>query len=381
MRPVFVTGCGLTRFGRWPQRALPDLAEEAGRAALREAGDARPGSLWVASLVAPCCGQADLARVLAQRFGLDGVPAARIEAGGASGAVGLRAAWLEVASGACDAALVIGCDKLTQFSTPQAQRILAATLDRAAEGPPGVTPAALFALVAREHMRRFGTTRAQLSAVAVKSHSHAVHNPCAHLRRALTREQVEHSPPVADPLRMLDCAPLSDGAAALVLSAVPPDAAPAIELAGLAAATAPRPWPARDELAWFETTQLAAQRACAQAGVEPGMIDLAEVHDAFTIAELCALEALGLCPRGAAGPETLAGATAVGGRLPVNASGGLKARGHPFGASGVAQVVELVRQLRGQAGAVQVPDARCALAHSMSGCDASAVVTILRRHD
>lgn len=374
---VMIAGVGMTALGVHADRSALDLAVEAASEALAQAAQ-RPQGVWVSSLAAA---RGDTSAAfearLVDRLGLAPAPATLISAAGASGALAFCAAAQAVASGAVETALVVGVDKLCGLSPARARELLRATM--APEPLSGVSPppAGVFALLAHEHMRRYGTTRRALSAVAVKNHANAVHNPRAHLRRAVTIEQVGASPLVADPLRMLDCAPLSDGAAALVLSC----GRGRVRVAGIGCATGGVLWSARRERAEFTTTRAAGRRAYEQAGKRPGDIDVVEVHDAFTIGELCALETLGFFEPGQAAAATEAGQTAGLGPLPVNTDGGLKARGNPIGASGVAQLVTLTEVLTRGFVARDDDPARCGLAHSMGGCDATAVVTILERNE
>jgi acetyl-CoA C-acetyltransferase len=238
-------------------------------------------------------------------------------------------------------------------------------------------------MMARAHMHQHGTTRRQLSAVAVKNHRHGSKNPLAQFPQAVTAEQVEESVLVADPLRILDCSPITDGAAAVVL--VPLDQArartkkPPVRIAASAHATDAIALHEREDLAWLASTERAARQAYAQAGIGPDDLSFCEVHDCFTIAEIMVIEALGLTPRGCGGSGAESGATALGGKVPVNPSGGLKSKGHPVGATGIAQVREAVLQLRGEAGGRQVERARWGLTQNMGGTGASTVVHVFER--
>jgi acetyl-CoA C-acetyltransferase len=237
--------------------------------------------------------------------------------------------------------------------------------------------------MARVHMSRHGTTRKQLAEVAVKNHHNGSLNPLAQYRNRVTVEQVMDSVMVADPLRILDCSPITDGAAAVVLA--PLEMArnlkkhPPIRVAASAHATDTIALHDREDLAWLSSTQRAAEIAYKQAGIGPADISFCEVHDCFTIAEIMVIEALGLFDRGAGGKAAESGATALGGRIPVNASGGLKSKGHPVGATGIAQVRETVMQLRGAAGDRQVKNARRGLTQNMGGTGASSVIHIFER--
>jgi len=253
--------------------------------------------------------------------------------------------------------------------------------DREYEAFHGVTFPGLYAMIARAHMEHYGTTAEQLAAVAVKNHANGALNPMAQFRRPITKEAVLESMMIADPLRMLDCSPVSDGAAAAILCPIKMakelTAKPPIRIAGVGAATDVMALYRRKDLTRLPAVARSAEAALKMAGRTIEDMDLAEVHDCFTIAEICVIEELGFVERGKGGQAASSGLTALGGRLPVNTSGGLKAKGHPVGATGLAQVYELVRQLRGDAGKRQVKNARVGLAQNMGGSGGSSVVHVL----
>jgi acetyl-CoA C-acetyltransferase len=276
--------------------------------------------------------------------------------------------------------LAVGVDCVQAAPPAARQAALAAMLDATLEAPAGATGPALFALMAREHMRRYGTIRAQLTAVACKNYTHGVHNPLAAHRRKVTPQEVHDAPLVADPLGRLDCATLVDGAAAVVVTTVERARAlgsPVVHIAGIGLATDALALQARRDWATLRSTTVAAERAYQMAGLGPTDIDVAEVHDVCGLAEILASEALGFFEAGHGGPAAADSRTALEGPRPLNPSGGLLARGHALAASGVAQLVALVAQLRGTAGPLQVPHARRALAQSLGGSGATSVVTIL----
>ncbi len=259
---------------------------------------------------------------------------------------------------------------------------LGTAADQEYEGYHGLTFPALYALMARAHMEKYGTTREQLAMVAVKNHSNGSKNPNAQFPFKITVEQVINSVKVSDPLNILDCSPITDGAAAAIL--VPVEMArkmgkPVIKIIGSGHATDSIALAQRKDVTWLEATYLAGRRAFAMAGKTPEDIDILEVHDCFTIAEICVTEALGFVPKGQGGKAVEAGETALEGRIPVNTSGGLKSKGHPVGATGVAQVLEIVEQLRGEAGERQVKDPRVGMTQNMGGSGASTVCHILER--
>jgi acetyl-CoA C-acetyltransferase len=376
MRPVHVAGIGKTAFGVLAGRGIRDLATEAIEACIADAGRERQeiNAVHVGNFDAPqFTGQNHLAPYVAGATGITGVAATRFEAACASGGSALFHAVKAVAAGVYDDVLVVGVEKMTSQTTARVAQVLAGAGDVELEGAVGATFPALFAMIARRHMHEFGTTREQLAAVAVKNHRNAADNPQAHLRKVITLEQALAGKPVAEPLTLYDCSLVSDGAAAVWISARPGG----VRVAGCAQASGEVALAAKGEITSFEATRLAARRAYAEAGLRAQEIDLAEVHDCFTIAELIAMEDLGFVARGESGPWVASGATAIDGALPVNTSGGLKAKGHPIGATGVAQICDLVTQMRGAAGARQVERARTALAQNLGGSGATSVVTIL----
>jgi acetyl-CoA C-acetyltransferase len=300
----------------------------------------------------------------------------------ASGGLAFRQAYLAVASGAHDIVLASGVEKMTDVDGGAATYALSTAADQEYECYQGITFPGLYAMMARVHMHRFGTTRRQLAHVAVKNHNHGSMNPLAQFPSKVTVEQVEQSVMVADPLRILDCSPITDGAAAVVL--VPLDMArrlgkPLVRVAASAHATDAIALHDRKDMAWLSSTEKAAELAYGQAGIGPSQLSLVEVHDCFTIAEIMVTEALGLFERGQGGKAAEAGHTALGGKITVNSSGGLKSKGHPVGATGIAQIREATMQLRGECGPRQVNEAHWALTQNMGGTGASTVVHIFER--
>jgi acetyl-CoA C-acetyltransferase len=381
MRDVAIVGMGMTRFGEIWDRSLRDLFAEAALAAMNEAGAERLDGIYVGNMSAGgFVKQEHIGPLLAAQIGLAGVPATRVESACASGGAALRAAFLEVASGVSDLVLAAGVEKMTDGA--DVTDVLAMAADQETEAYHGITFPGLYAMVARAHMEAFGTTEEDLAHVAVKNHRHGLLNPKAQFRREVTLEQVLASSPVAEPLRLLHCSPVSDGAAAVLLC--PADQAHRfggrpVKIRGSGMASAPMALHERENPALLEAVQRSAERAYEMAGVGPGDIRVAEVHDCFAIAEICCIEALGLVERGRGGEAARTGATALGGRVPVNTSGGLKSKGHPVGATGIAQAIEICDQLRGETGERQVPDANLGLCQNMGGSGASSVVHILER--
>jgi acetyl-CoA C-acetyltransferase len=352
---------------------------EAALAALEDAGASKLDGIYVGNMSAGgFIKQEHLGPLVADALGMSGVPAVRVESACASGGVALRTAYFEVASGASDIVLATGVEKMTDGA--DVTDVLAMAADQETEAYHGITFPGLYAMIARAHMEQHGTTEKDLAEVTVKNHRHGALNPKAQFRREVTVEQVLASSHVAEPLRLLHCSPVSDGAAAVLLC--PLDRAKEftknpVKILASAMATSSLALADRDDPAFLDAVQRSAERAYAMAGVGPGEIQVAEVHDCFSIAEICCTEALGLVERGRGGEAARSGDTALGGRIPVNTSGGLKSKGHPVGATGIAQAIEICDQLRGDAGKRQVGDAKIGLCQNMGGSGASSVVHIL----
>jgi acetyl-CoA C-acetyltransferase len=371
MGDVWVAGVGMTRIGRRPE-TLQDLMADAALGALAMAGLERPDAVVVATMnPEDFVGDGNFASSVASYMGFADVPSIRIETATSSGAAAFHVGFLEIAAGLRRSVLVVGGEKMTHLPTPKVSELIGLSID-SYERSYGATMPALAGLVTRALIGRQGATLREISQVSVKNHANGVRNPYAHFRQPVTLDQVMQSRMVADPLRLLHCCPISDGAAAVVLSAE----RTGVRVAGIGQGTDTLAVRHRRELVSFRATQTAAQAAFAMAGFGPERVDFAELHDAFTPFELIALEDIGLVPPGKAGHITLDGETALDGRLPINPSGGLKARGHPLAATGLAQIVECVWQLTGQAEGRQL-DGRIALAHSIGGLATNNWVTLL----
>ena len=361
MRDVFVAGTGTIRFGRYPELLLEDFALDAVREAVAESAiDGRAVNLAV-------FGNSNGGRVAGQRvlreLGMTGMPIINVENACAGGGTAVHVGWMAIASGLHDVALVVGMEKMEMGLIPANPGEYEAFL--------GKTLPAKYALRARKHMDQYGLTETQLAQVSVKNHHAGAMNPNAHYQEEVTLEQVLTSRPIADPLTLLQCCPTTDGAAALILAggeAAERLGQRRVRIAASVITSGRYTNQAKGELGPDEDLATrAAQAAYEMAGIGPEDVDVAEVHDAFTIGEILAYENLGFCDRGEGGRLVEEGVTALGGRLPVNASGGRLSLGHPLGATGVVQVVELTRQLQGRSGARQVPTADVALAHVMGG--------------
>ena len=380
---MVIAGTGRTAFGAFPDRDLRSLAVEAVRKSLDDAG-VRPEQIeafYLGNFAAPSfIGQNHLAPYVASAAGITGVPATRLEAACASGGSAFFHAWTAVAAGVYDLVLVAGVEKMTSRPTPRVAEILAGAGDVEGEVRAGATFPALFAMIARRHMHQYGTTREHLASVAVKNHENGARNPLAHMRKPITIGQALAGRPVAEPLTVYDCSLISDGAAAVVLAPIERAGefrARPVRVLGVAQASDCLALESKDDITTFRATKLAAGKAYRMAALGPREIDFAEVHDCFTIAEIVAIEDLGFVPKGEGGPFSLAGATRAGGEKPVNAGGGLKSKGHPVGATGVAQICDAALQIRGEAGELQLARHAVGLAQNLGGSGATTVVTIL----
>ncbi len=383
MREVAVIGVGMTKWGELWEKSLRTIFVETALLALDDAGVDRIDSMYVGSMSSGVfVGQEHIASLLADYLGQVPVASARVETACAAGGLALRLGFMEVASGMSDVVLVSGIEKMTDVNGYEATYALGTAADQEYEGYHGITFPGLYALIARAHMEKYGTTREQLALVAVKNHSNGSKNPLAQYPFEITVDSVLNSVMVADPLRILDCSPITDGAAAAILCPVEMARKmkkPVVKIIGSGHATDSIALSSRKDLTWLEATYQAGKRAYAMANKKPEDIDILEVHDCFTIAEICVLEALGIVEKGKGGEAAEDEITYLEGKIPVNTSGGLKAKGHPVGATGVAQVVEIVKQLQGEAGRRQVKDPRIGMAQNMGGSGGSAVVHIFER--
>lgn len=384
MRDVAVIGVGMNRWGELWEKSHRQIWAEAAFEAIADAGVDRVDAMYVGCMSGGLfMGQEHLGAMLADQLGMGPIPGTRVESACASGGLAFRQAYLAVASGAHDIVLATGIEKMTDVDGAAATYALSTAADQEYECYHGITFPGLYAMMARVHMHRYGTTPRQMAEVAAKNHRHGKLNPLAQFQGEVTVEQVMGATMVADPLTVLHCSPITDGAAAAVLA--PLDQArrltkkPLVKVAASAHATDSIALHDRPDLSWLASTAHAAEKAYRQAGIGPGDLSFCEVHDCFTIAEIMVTEALGIADRGKGGALAGSGFTELGGRLPVNPSGGLKSKGHPVGATGVAQIREAVLQLRGECGPRQVKDPRWGLTQNMGGTGASSVVHIFTR--
>jgi acetyl-CoA C-acetyltransferase len=388
MRDVAVIGVGMNKWGELWEKSLRDIFVEAALLAMDDAGVDHIDSLYVGSMSPGLfIGQEHLGSLLADYLGQCPIPAARVESACASGGLAVRMGWMDVALGTSDIVMVGGVEKMLDVDGAGATYALATAADQEWECYNGATFPGLYAMIANAYQAKhnipFDTFRKQLAQVAVKNHANGLLNPNAQFQQKVTLEQVMSSTMVADPLRLLDCSPITDGAAAVVLC--PLEMArtkfkkhPPVAILASGAATDSLSLANREDIAYLKATEVAAERAYKMANLKPADMDFAEVHDCFTIAEICVTEALGFFEIGKGGDATLAGATALDGAKPINSSGGLKSKGHPVGATGAAQVVEVTHQLRGEAGKRQLKKARIGLTQNMGGSGGSTVVHIFK---
>ncbi|MBI4214869.1 thiolase domain-containing protein [archaeon] len=385
MRKVGIIGCGLTKFGEHWQEGFRELASQAGLAAIEDAGLSGKeiqaiygGNMSAGRMV----GQEHIGALIADQAGLNPIPATRVEAACASGGLAVREAYIAVASGLYDCVIAGGVEKMTDLSSEQVATALGGAGDQEWEMFFGATFPALYALIARRHMHEYGTTEEQLASVAVKNHEHASLNPFAQFQNRITVDQVLASPRIADPLKLYDCSPITDGAAAAIIASedfVKKNKSEVVWITASAQASDRLALHSRKSLTTLAASVNAGKQALKQAGVSISEVDVAEVHDCFTIAEILALEDLGFARKGEAAKVLEEGRFKLGDKPTINSSGGLKACGHPVGATGIKQVVEITNQLLGRAGKRQVQGAETGLTHNVGGSGATCVVHVLKR--
>jgi acetyl-CoA C-acetyltransferase len=385
---VSIVTAGLSKFGKNEGLYTRELFAEA----VKEAFDRCPRLDPKADIKAMFVGhmgeayehQGHTGATTADWAGLLNIPATRTEAACASSGAALRSGIYAVLSGLADVVLVGGVEKMTHRSTAEVTEYLAMASDYPFEQWNGVTFPGLYALMARAHMHKYGTTETQLAAVAVKNHHHGTLNPMAHMQKEISLETVLNSRKVASPLKLFDCSLITDGASCLILTK--PELAKhftdkPVHIIGTGQASDTIGLYERKSLTSLLAAKIAAKTAYEMALVKPEEIDVAEVHDCFTIAEIIAYEDIGLCPVGEGGILVESGETRLSGKIPVNTSGGLKAKGHPVGATGTAQAYEIFLQLTEQADKRQVKNAQVGLTHNVGGSGATAAVHIYRSHD
>ena len=383
MRDVAIIGIGQTPVSEHWDISLCDLAVQAVRAALLDAGIERPEMLFVGNMLSAALSrQQNLGALVADHAGLRGIEAYKVETACGSGAAAVRMAYMAVAGGACDVAVACGVEKMTDGTPEEATAALAEAADALYEATHGLSFVAINALLMQRYMFEYGYRHEDFGPFSINAHENASTNPNAMFRRPITREQFVRSRPIADPITLLDSSGIGDGSAAVVIATgelATRLGRPVVRIAGSAGATDSVAVHDRREPLFFSAAHTSSQRALAQAGVTAADIDFAELHDAFSITAALSLEACGFAPRGKGVALALGGEISRQGRLPISTLGGLKARGHPVGASGVYQVVEAVQQLRGQAGSNQLPGCRLGMTQSIGGSGANIITHILER--
>lgn len=383
-----IVSAGVSKFGVREGLYTRELFAEAAKEAFDRCPNLDPKrdvqALFVGMMSESYEHQAHVAPLILDWIGLLPIPAFRSEAACASSSVAMRTALFAIGSGMYDVVLVGGVEKMTHLSTTGVTEILAMASDFPFEQWHGISFPGIFGMMAVDHMHRYGTTEEQLAKVAVKNHEHGVMNPKAHFQKRITVQEVLSSRPVAWPLKLYDCCPRSDGASCLVLTS--PKLAKKftdtpVHIIGTGQAQDTLSLFEREHFSTMKVTKLAARDAYKMAKIGPNDVDVAELHDCFTVAEIIAYEDLGFCSPGKGGKLIEDGVTQLGGKIPVNTSGGLKAKGHPVGATGTAQAHEIYLQLTSQAGRRQVSGAEIGLTQNVGGSASTGVVHVYSRGD
>ncbi len=380
MKDVAVIGIGMTKFGELWNKSIKDIFVEASLKAIENAGVDHIDAMYVGAMSSGLfVGQEHIAAVMADYLGMAPVPSTHVESACASGGMAFRQAYLDVASGNSEIVLAGGVEKMNDGADVTAA--LATAADQEYEVYNGITFPGLYAMIANAHMHEFNTTQEQLAAVAVKNHNNGFNNPNAQFRSKISIDTVLNSTMVADPLHLLDCSPVTDGGAAVILCTLEMAknfTDKAVKVIASTQASDTISLYERESFTTLKAVTTAAEKAYKQANLKPSDIDFAEIHDCFTISEIVVSEDLGFFNKGQGGKAVEEGKTSIEtGEIPINTSGGLKSKGHPVGATGIAQIIELYEQLTNQAGKRQVENARIGLAQNMGGSGASCTINIL----
>jgi acetyl-CoA C-acetyltransferase len=385
MRETAILGVGQTRVDEHWKLSLRDLAGEAIYAALNDARRDSVDGIFIGNMLSGMlAGQENLGSLIADWSGIRGKEAYKVEAACGSGAAALRVALMAVASGEMDSALVVGVEKMTETKGVDTTAALASAADADYEAAQGVSFVALNALVMQRYLHDYGWKHTDFAQFSINAHANALDNPYARLHEAITEADYRKARMVAKPINLLDASPIGDGAAALVVVAYDEQSSKdsrLVRITGSATATDTLALHDRSQLLWLTAAEKSARKAYEQAGIQPDDVDVFELHDAFSIMSALSLEACGFAERGQAPRLALEGLILPGGKIPITTRGGLKARGHPVGATGVYQIVEVVQQLRGDAGATQVDDARIGMAQNIGGSGATVITHILQIGD
>ncbi len=380
---VCVLGAGSTRYGKLTESII-EIGLDAAKDAIDSAGiipkDIQAG--YISNVFGVSDKQVHMAPVIMSNLGIPSVPGLTIESACGSGSVMFREAYANIAAGFYDCILGLGVEKITHTGTTESTTLFSYCSDYFYEGGNGASFPGLFASIARDYMVRYKANEEDLAHVAVKNHENGLLNPKAHVRKRITVDDVLKSPVVASPLKLYDCCPFSDGASAVILCTeefAKKSGRPYIEIIGSGRGASPAAVQARENISTIPSTVAASAQAYKMAGITPKDIDFAEVHDCFTIAEIIDVEDLGFFEKGAAAHAVRAGRTRLRGDIPINPSGGLKSKGHPIGATGIGQVVEVFEQFTGKAGKRTVNNAEIALTHNFGATGASAAVHIFKK--
>jgi len=387
MRDVAVIGIGLTKFGELWDKSFRQLISEAGSKAILDSGisGADIDAMYIGSMSSGrFVGQEHVGALVADASGFSHmhIPATRVEGACASGALAVREGYLSIASGINDVVVIGGIEKMNDVAGTTATETLQTAADQEWEAFFGQTFPGIYATIATRHMHEYGTTKEDLAKVAVKNHANGALNPTAQYQREITLEKALNATMVAYPLGLFDCSPVTDGAASVVLCAAEKAkqfSDKPVKIIGSGQASDTLALHARRDICTLDATVYAGKMAYNQAKIQPNDIDFAEVHDCFTIAEILAIEDLGFVKKGEGGKAIDNKISTLDGSKPINTSGGLKSKGHPVGATGVAQIVEVALQLRGEADKRQVKDVKIGLAHNIGGSGATCVVHIMER--
>lgn len=382
MREVAIAGIGQTPVGEHWGLTLRELAGEAALAALVDAGRQEVGGIFVGNMLSGILtGQESLGALVADWIGLHHAEASKIEAACGSGAAAFRMAVMAVASGEMDSAIAMGVEKMTETKGVETTSALATAADADFETINGLSFVALNALIMQRYLFEYGWKHTDFAPFSINAHANAVHNPMARLQEPISASDYQKARMIAHPINLLDASPIGDGAAAVVivpLQARHTNGRPTVKIAGSAAATDTLAVHDRKDPLWLSAAEISARRAYTQAALAPKDIDVFELHDAFSIMAALSLEACGFSERGQAPRLAQEGEILPTGRIPIATRGGLKARGHPVGATGIYQIVEVVQQLRGEAGENQVPNTRVGMTQNIGGSGATVITNILK---
>jgi acetyl-CoA C-acetyltransferase len=383
LNKVCVLGAGSTKYGKLNEGII-EIALDASIDAINSAGitpkDIRAG--YISNVFGVSDKQVHMAPVIMSNLGIPGVPGLTIESACGSGSIMFREAYANIAAGFYDCVLGLGVEKITHTGTIESTTLFSYCSDFFYEGGNGASFPGLFASIARSYMAKYKASEEDLARVAVKNHENGILNPKAHVRKKITLDDVLKSPIVASPLKLYDCCPFSDGASAVILcneDFAKKSGRPFVEVIGSGRGASSAAVQGRDDITTIPSTVAAATQAYKMAGITPKDIDFAEVHDCFTIAEIIDIEDLGFFKKGTAANAVREGSTSRTGEIPINPSGGLKSKGHPIGATGIGQVVEVFEQLTGKADQRTIRDAEIGLTHNFGATGASAAVHIFKR--